>query len=302
MTKENPEPKQRKPVVASDLPIKKKIVKAENGAAPAAKNRLRPENHQQKTPASNGKTVKPHAAKPAHGDRQPSEFRQLYSALSKAVTAEKEAGDRQPLSRAIDDFTNYLKPKMEDLIKTMMGSRGIQLCLKHGSPSQREHILLMVMKLNILKLINSKYGVFVIHRVFKYCPRDPQFKLLRQFVENNLDAIIKTKDGVLVVGAFMSAFNAKQQAEFLLEKLPLLEFHEFYLTDMLAEKIFEKRYLTNCAVHAVLFKFYDKIGEKKEDLFANLLNFQRVIFRKKDSLIPYIGLLFRLYRDVPWAS
>lgn len=236
--------------------------------------------------------------------KAPSELRRLYSALVLSISREKNKALKERMNPAIDAFLSYLKSNSEEIPKSMIGSRGIQNCLKYGLPAHKQLVLLVIMKMNVVKLIGSKYGLFIFQKIFKFCRSVPQFGVLQNFFEENIQAILKAKDGALAISAYVGSLPPGAQNHYLFRTLPSLRssLPEFFIQEFIQEKLEEKKYLISPVTHALLLDHFDKLGEKKGDLLANLLNFAPTMLRKKTTLQPLLALLAKLYISLPWES
>lgn len=233
---------------------------------------------------------------------QRSVLKGLYSALQVVAARHKGKGQVTGLNEAIDAFLAHLDTRSAEVLKTQIGSRGLQLCLKHGMSRHRQHVLLAVLRQNVLNLMNSRYGVFLFSRLFKFCSHEPQYKLLDDFMQKSMVDVMQLKEGLLVVGAYIDTQTQAEQLSFHFEKMSTVALPDFFLEELLAEKVYQRRYLLCTLTHSLLLHQFSRIKAKIDDLVENLCGFFHLCTRKRGTLVPLVGLLCRLYASVGWAG
>lgn len=256
-----------------------------------------------KPKASGGEIAPQPAQKKIKKEERPSsELKKLYSALVVVAARKKNRAQTEELNKAIDAFLNYVKSRSHEFITSIMGSRGIQFCLKYGTTAHRQTILLYVMKHNVLKVMNARYGTFIFSKLFKFCKHEPGFKALSQFIQANTTEILKLTDGFLVIGAYVDSLSHAAQFDFHFEKIKTIKWPPFFVEEFIAQNIYKKKYLLSSFCHSFMLNNFDKLKEKKQDLFENLVNFFYISARKTASLIPLLGLICKLFGFVGWES
>lgn len=228
---------------------------------------------------------------------QKTKLKNVYESIKVHIKNKKK--NREKLNKAIIDAIEYIQLKGILLMRLLLGTKIIQLCLKYGSNEQRETLLLLTMKTDLFEICKNPYSSFIIEKIFKYVPNSKSLKLLKSFFSKNFSNLVQNKENFRALNAYINLFEKKNHYKMILENQKNFDVDEFVLNEFI--EILEKRFmfLHLSFTYYVIFFNYDKITlENKQGLVMKILNDLMKGMRNNNENFIMLTLVNKLFLDM----
>lgn len=228
---------------------------------------------------------------------QKTKLKNVYQSIIVHIKNKKK--NREKLNKAIIDALEYIEEKGLVLMKLLLGTKIIQLCLKYGSNEQRETLLLLTMKSDLFEICKNPYSSFIIEKIFNYVPNSKSLKLLKGFFAKNFSNLVSNKENYRALNAYINLFEKRLHYKMILENQKNFEVDEFVLNEFI--EVLEKRFmfLHFSFTYYVLFFNYDKITlENKQNLIMRILPDLMKGLRNNNENFIMLTLVNKLFLDM----
>lgn len=114
-------------------------------------------------------------------------LKMAYSNMSRSVNTP------ELLRQRILEFLNVVEKDLLSNLGKLLGSKGLQMVIKHGTKEQQKRVMVQVMTLDIEKVIKSKYAFFFLRKLLKKYRNDKLKQLFLNFFEKGFSKLFKNK-------------------------------------------------------------------------------------------------------------
>jgi len=115
------------------------------------------------------------------------------------------------------------------------------------------------------------YGGFIVSKVFRYCDQVDSIKVVKDFFRKNFRDLLKKKENLVAVNAFINSMDEKTALNYLEKELPTVKLDEFYFHE-LVEYIGSKPSVMKLSlVYYLVYHFFDVIAEEQRNSLLQLI-------------------------------
>ena len=130
------------------------------------------------------------------------------------------------------------------------------LCLKYGSPEQKEQIILIILSTDVSLLCSLKFGPVLLKRLLKYSGKSEPLKLLNKYFENNFSTLVRKNVNLDGLSVFLNGQSKIRHYQILSANQNALQFDTFHMKDLLEYYQKSKSHISLSIIHfAVLLNY-----------------------------------------------
>lgn len=187
------------------------------------------------------------------------------------INIKKKKLNKELLNKSIGEFLQYFAKNSSSLTAKVLGAKALQLCLKYGTSSHRETIVLLLLKNDFVSLCGATYGGFIISKIFRYCEQIESIKVVRDFFRKNFKDLIKKKEHLVAVNAYISAMDEKTALNYLEKELSGVKLDEFYFHELVEYAATKPSIMKLSLLYYLVYHFFDTIAEEQRAALQALI-------------------------------
>jgi len=204
--------------------------------------------------------------------KPPKTMNELQSHYQRIViNIKKKNLNKEMLNKAIADFLQYFTGNSSSLIIKVLGAKALQLCLKYGTNSHREKILLVLLKNDFVALCSSVYGGFILTKVFRYSENVDSIKVVKDFFKKNFRDLLKKKENLIALNAYISSMDEKNALTYLDKELASFKIDEFYFHELIEYVESKPSIMKLSFVYYMIYNYFDSIPEEQKNALLLLI-------------------------------
>lgn len=224
-------------------------------------------------PARAGKSDRPASSK--HDGAKPADKAKKIHKPVKAVNElqshyqriilniKKKKANKEMLNKSVGEFLAYFAKNSSSLTAKVLGAKALQLCLKYGTNSHRETIVLLLLKGDFVALCGSVYGGFIVSKVFRYCEQVDALKVVKDFFRKNFGELLRKKENLVAVNAYVNSMDEKTAFGYLEKELAAVKLDEFYFHELVEYANGKPSVMKLSLLYYLVYHFFDAIGEEQ---------------------------------------
>jgi len=230
-----------------------------------------------------------------------SELQSHYQRI--VINVKKSKLNKEILNKSISEFLEYLKKNTATLTGKVVGAKVLQLCLKYGTNSHRETILLVLLKTDFVALCGSTYGGFIVAKIFRYCDKVDSIKVVKEFFRNNFRDLLKKKENLIALNGFINSMDEKTALNYLEKEVEATKFDEFYGSELI-EYTESKPSLTKLSLwYYLIYHFFNTINEDlKVSLVQTVLKHVDEAINKSEQKIFVVLCILQIFLNVNFKN
>ena len=243
----------------------------------------------------------PKAKKIQKPAKTPNELQSHYQRI--IINIKKRQLNKEMLNKAIADFLQYFQKNSSSLTAKVLGAKALQLCLKYGTNSHRETILLLLLKNDFIALCGSTYGGFIVSKVFRYCDKATSIKVVKDFFKKNFRDLVKKKENLVAVNAYINSMDEKIALSYLDKELSNLKLDEFYFHELIEYIESKPSVMKLSLIYYMIYQFFDSINEEQRNtLLQSILKHVDEAINKSEQKYFVILCVLKIFLNVNFKN
>ena len=194
--------------------------------------------------------------------------------------------------------SEFLKQAETDMLKTvgkLLGSKGLQLCLKYGNIEQRRRLMLNVMSLDVEKVIRSKYSYYLLRKMLKQPKNHAIKKLLLTYFEKNFPRLFKSKATFKFADLYLISLKESQKLQLVNKVISTATYDEFAFQEFVDACLAQPRLLEMPLSQLYIHQYFAKLDEERRGKLV-ITYLKQLDYVMKQNSWPGVLLLCDLFR------
>jgi hypothetical protein len=222
-------------------------------------------------------------------------LKQAYSNISRSLT------NPELLKQRISEFLTLVQNDFLGTLSKLLGSKGLQLVIKYGTPAQRKQVMLSMMSLDIEKVLKGKYSYFFLRKLLSKAKSNKIKTLFLNFFKNNFRKLFKSKHTFKFLNLYVTNVPHSQRLDIAQQNLSQNYFDEFAFKEFIDEITQKPRLLELEISQLYLLSYFDKINPASIVPLLNIL-LNQIDFMMKFDNLTVVLLLNRFFSAVDFKN
>lgn len=259
------------------------------------------QNSTKKPRSQNKKFNQPFKKKPKD-PKKPKKAPAVVSPLKQAYTnISRSLANPELLKQRISEFIRLIRDDFLGTLGKLLGSKGLQLVVKYGTPEQRRQVMLMMMSLDVEKVLKGKYSYFFLRKLLSRAKSDKVKTLFLDFFKNNFRKLFKSKQTFKFLNLYVTNVPHSRRLQIAGENLSASFFDEFSFKEFLEELLQKPRLLELEISQFYLWSYFDHIPHASIGPLLGVFLGQLEFIMKADNLAVVL-LLNKFFSAVNFKS
>lgn len=211
---------------------------------------------------------------PAKGKRiqkssKPSELQSHYQSI--VINIKKKGKNLENLNKAITNFIVYYKANAAMVPKKALGAKALQLCLKYGTSSHRDTIILLLLQKDFVALCKSSFGGFIINKVFIYAEGTKSMSVVKKFFRQNFASMVSVKENLMALSSFINNMDEKTAYKYLGTELAKAKFADDYMSELFTFMEARPSLVKHSLIHYLSYYLFEQLTDEQKPTFLLLI-------------------------------
>ena len=209
------------------------------------------------------------------------------------LNIKKKATNLENLNKAITDFITYYKENTAMVPKKIFGAKALQLCLKYGTESHKETIVLLLLRDDFVTLCKSTYGGFIINKIFVYSEGIKSLKVVKAFFRDNFASMVSIKENLMALSSYVNSMDEKVALNYLNKVLPGVVFDEGFLQGILEYAQTKPSIMKHSLIYYLAYYLFDTLDDDQRIEFLGLIlkNLDEVLIKNNHKYFLVLCLI-----------